>query len=231
LPTNSSQLASYRAPWTVAISIAAVAHLLSQSAIAGEPLQGSDCEIIGADHQFLLALGPAPEEKREIVAQSQTREPSRETARSSPAELLRPPQEEELKQFIGVLKALANPDTSASTLAALNGGRPLSLNRFAVLMGDVRAIEIHLQAQELRSRLEKSDRVSAETRAWIEPKLAVMETCAPARFAERGGSKAYQDAVSLVQKWRHDLQPWLFQAPSTPQAGAAAPRGTMGPQK
>jgi hypothetical protein len=231
LPTKSSQFASCRAPWIIAISIAAVAHLLSQSATAGEPLQGPNCEVIGAGHQFLLALRPAPEEKREIVAQLETRQPSHETARSSPAELLLPPQEQELRELSGVLKALANPDTSASTLAALNGGQPFSLNRFAVLMGDVRAIEIHLQAQELRSRLEKADRMSSETRTWIEPRLAVMENCASARFAERGGSQTYQDAVSLVQKWRHDLQPFVFQASSVPQRGPATPSKTTGPQK
>jgi hypothetical protein len=218
-----------RAPRTMAISIAAVAHFVSQPAAAGEPLQGPDCQIIGADHQLLLALGPGAEEKRETAAESHTREPFRESA-PLPAELLLPPQEQELRQLGGVLKSLGHPDSSAGTLVALDRGQPFSLNRFAVLMGDVRAILIYLQAQELRSRLEKADQISSDTRTWIEPKLAIMESCAPARFAGRGGSKTYQDAVSLVQKWRQDLQPFAFQASSVPRAGPVTPSKTIGPQ-
>jgi hypothetical protein len=131
-----------------------------------------------------------------------------------------------MKQLGGVLKALANPKTSGSTLTALSEGHPFSLARYSVLLGDVRAIVIHLQAREARTRLAKFDGNKAENTAWLDGRLGIMETCAPARFADRGGSVAFDNAVTLVSKSRRDLQPFLFQSVS--QKGSGPQKGASG---
>lgn len=134
-----------------------------------------------------------------------------------------------MKQLGAVLKGLANPKTSGSTLTALGEGRPFSLARYSVLLGDVRAIVIHLQAREVRTRLTKFDGNKAEHTAWLDGRLGIMETCAPARFADRGGSVAFDNAVALVGKSRRDLQPFLFQSAS--QEGSGPQKGvSVGPQ-
>jgi hypothetical protein len=75
----------------------------------------------------------------------------------------------------------------------------------------------------LRARLDKATDVTEEFRAWIAPRIALMETCAPARFADRGGSTAFEQTVALVRKERRQLEPLLFQAQVTPQAQAPKP--------
>jgi hypothetical protein len=160
-----------------------------------------------------------------VQQQTPTKPPEASGSGSPPNELLAPPREQEMKQLGGVLKALANPKTSGSTLTALGEGRPFSLARYSVLLGDVRAIVIHLQARELRTRLAKFDGNKAENTAWLDGRLGIMETCAPARFTDRGGSVAFDKAVTLVSKSRRDLQPFLFQSASQedtgPQKGAS----------
>jgi hypothetical protein len=137
-------------------------------------------------------------------------------------DLLAPPREQEMKQLGSVLKALANPKTSGNTLTGLGEGRPFSLTRYSVLLGDVRAIVIHLQARELRARLAKFDG-KAENAAWLNGRLGIMETCAPSRFDDRGGPIAFANAVNLVSKSRRDLQPFLFQSAS--QEGSGPQKG------
>ncbi|MGC4095713.1 MAG: hypothetical protein QM706_01240 [Nitrospira sp.] len=134
-------------------------------------------------------------------------------------ELLAPPREQEMKQLGSVLKALANPKTSGSTLATLGEGRPFSLARYSVLLNDVRAIVLHLQARELRSRLATFDGNKTENTAWLDGRLGIMETCAPARFDDRGGTVAFDHAVNLVSKSRRELQPLLFQSASQEETG------------
>ncbi len=208
-----------RARRTIAISIAAVAYLLSQPVISAETVPGGvSCEFngFGSDLLSFAALGPAAMASLEAAGRSTARKPSGQSAAFS--EVLLPPKDPEFKQLRDVFKALAQPGKSPSIFASLDKGQPFSLNRFAVLTGDVRSILIYLEAQELRTQLGKGDRVSAGTRAWIEPKLAIMETCAPARFSGRGDLKAFQNTVSLVKKWRLELLPFVFQVAPEPKS-------------
>jgi hypothetical protein len=161
-----------------------------------------------------------------VQQQTPTKPPETSGSGSLSNELLAPPREQEMKQLGGVLKALANPKTSGSTLTALSEGHPFSLARYSVLLGDVRAIVIHLQAREARTRLAKFDGNKAENTAWLDGRLGIMETCAPARFADRGGSVAFDNAVTLVSKSRRDLQPFLFQSVS--QKGSGPQKGASG---
>jgi hypothetical protein len=198
------------------VGIAALGSLLFRPSLAGDSLRAEDCGFTGASPPYFAALGPAPGAQLDPAAPPTTREPSRGSTPMS-VESLRPPQEQEFQQLSGVLKALANPKTSGGTLVALGKGRPFSLDRYSVLVGDVRSILIYLQAHELRARLEKSDAIKGEARSWIEPRLEIMETCAPARLADRGSPELFQRSVQLVSKWRRDLQPLVFRTVPSPK--------------
>jgi hypothetical protein len=203
-----------RDSWPYAIaSIAALGLFLHQPAGAVEFPES--CEFTAAPRPILMAMAAASNVQREPVTPQATRDPPRERPPTAP-ELLRPPQEQELKQLGGVIKALATPEKSASTLVALGEGRPFTLDRYLVLLGDVRSILIYIQAGELRGRLDKNDSIKGDTRAWIEPGLQIMETCAPARFVNRGGNESFQRLVEVMRKWRTELQPLVFQVSATP---------------
>ena len=126
-----------------------------------------------------------------------------------------------MDELAGVLKALAKSDTSGAALAALAQGRPFSLERLGVLVADARSIVIQLSARELRGRLAQSKELSAEARQWIDQSVRVMEECGPARFENRGGSIAFEQAAAMFAKRRSQLEPFLFQA--VPPAGPPPP--------
>jgi len=129
---------------------------------------------------------------------------------------LRPPDEKELEALASVLEALASPDKSTAALTALGQGRPFSLERFGVLVADVRSVVVQLHARELRARLVRGKELDAETREQLDRDLKVMEGCAPGRFQSRGGSVVFDLVVTLVGKHRARLEPQLFQAPAPP---------------
>ena len=161
---------------------------------------------------------------RPAAPQQTTQRPPVEQApanppKTLPSEALRPPQDGELTDLGGVLKAMANADTAPATLAGLQAGKPFSLERYVVLVADVRSIVVLLDARELRARLNASKDVNAETRAAINQNVSVIEGCAPSRFENRGGSAVFEQVTALVQKHRAQLQPFAFQA-ATPQDSA-----------
>jgi len=143
---------------------------------------------------------------------------------------LRPPQDEELQQLGGVLQGLAHAGTAQATMAALGKGQPFTMERFGVLLADARSIVIRSNAQALREQAARSTKVDPETRRWIEQRVQVLETCAPARFQGRGGPAVLKQVTALVAKHQSQLEPFLFQSPeqvlpvSQPRGNAAKSR-------
>jgi len=149
-------------------------------------------------------------------------QPPANQTKTLPSEVLRPPQEKELTDLGGVLKAIANPETAPATLASLQAGKPFSLERYVVLVADVRSIVVLLDARDLRARLNASKDVNAETKAAINQNISVIEGCAPGRFENRGGAPVFEQVTALVQKHRAQLQPLAFQAAAPRDAAPAA---------
>lgn len=149
--------------------------------------------------------------------------PSVSPTKKVASEALKAPQDAELEELGDVLKALADVGTAPAALADLGAGRPFSLERFGVLVADVRSIVVQLHSRELRTRLGRSRELNAETRQWIDQRVRVMEECAPGRFENRGGPVVFEQVAALVGKHRALLEPFLFQT-ATPQAAQPAPR-------
>ncbi len=174
----------------------------------------------------LIAFNNTPATQQTAQAGGTRETPTAEQSVKAAALLdaLRPPQEEELKQLGGVLRGLAQASTAQLTMAALGKGQPFTLERFGVLIADVRSIVIMSNAQALREQAARSTKVDPETRLWIEQRVQVLETCAPARFQARGGPVVLTLVTALVAKYQSQLEPFIFQSPE-PAVPAPQPRG------
>ena len=201
-----------------ALVCAACAHAaLATAAPAAAPESAVEaCAFLADDPKPTPAQTPAqrpPQEQRvpESKLPSEGKSP----------DALRPPQEEELQDLAALLKSLSKAETSGPAIAALGEGRPFSVERFGVLVADARSILVQQHARELRVRLERSGKVDASTRAWIDANVGVMEGCAPGRFENRGGPTVFQPVAAIVVKLRGELEPYLFQAQAAPAAPVA----------
>jgi hypothetical protein len=200
----------------VAIGVLCVAVLVPAS---------SSSEVVGCT--VLLDQAQSPQQQRPDQRPEQ-RPPIEQPPARPPAkvatEALRAPQEKELTELAGVLKAIANVETAPAVLEGLRAGKPFSLERFGVLVADVRSIVVLLDARELRKRLDGRTEVSAETRQGIDQSVRVMEGCAPGRFENRGGPIVVEQVTALVQKHRGQLVPFLFQSATQQEAPVPAPQ-------
>lgn len=165
------------------------------------------------------ALPAAPSEACAVVeATEQTPSSEAQSVAQEPREAIplsldqiRPPEEAEVAQLGRVLKGLADEKTSAETLAALNEGRPFGLARLTVLIGDARSLMAEVHARELRTQVAANARLKPEVRRRLEAGLTLMEACPARRFLDRGGDVAYRRSVTLVKKYRAQLEPHVFE--------------------
>jgi len=160
-----------------------------------------------------------------VAGEDRVSQTSPHPGKGAPSEALRPPQERELEELGGVLKALASAETSGATLAALGKGQPFSLERFGVLVADVRSVVVQLNARELRGVVLRTNKLDAETRQWIEQSVQVMEGCGTARFENRGGPVVFEQVVALVGKHRGHLEPLVFPSQEPQPSVAQQPIG------
>lgn len=210
----------------LALVCAACAHAaLATGAPAARPEPAVEaCAFLADEPKATAAQSPA-----QRPPQEQKVPESKPPVEGQSKDPLRPPQEKELRDLAAVLKSIARAETSGPAIAALGEGRPFSVERFGVLVADVRSILVQQHARELRVRLERSGKVDAPTRAWIDANVGVMEGCAPGRFENRGGPTVFHPVAALVVKHRAELEPYLFEAqapPTTPIAPAAPPPTT-----
>jgi hypothetical protein len=195
--------------------------ILAQSSVL---LSDSSTSDIGGCTVLVAQARPSPQQQPEQrPAQRPPVEQPSGGAPKAPSDALRAPQEKELTDLGGVLKAMASAETAPATLAALRAGKPFSFERFGVLVADVRSIVVLLDARELRARLSKNKEVNAETRPGIDQSVGVMEGCAPGRFENRGGPTVFEQVTALVQKHRSQLEPFLFQSVAPQDATPAIP--------
>ncbi len=200
---------------------AAALGILTQSAVVLSESSTSDvggCTVLVAQAQT-----SPPQQPEQQPAQRPPVEQPAGGPPKAPPDALRAPEEKELTDLGGVLKAMASAETAPATLAALRAGKPFSFERFGVLVADVRSIVVLLDARELRARLSKNKELNADTRPGLDQNVGVMEGCAPGRFENRGGPIVFEQVTALVQKHRSQLEPFLFQSVAPQDATPATP--------
>jgi hypothetical protein len=129
----------------------------------------------------------------------------------------RPPTEGDVRELMRVLEALRREKTAGAAVKGLAEGRPFSKSRFAVLIGDMRAVLLGLHARDMRAR-GGIDAMPAETRNWLDAGLGAMQDCGRDRFDTRGGAAAFDRAQSVILKYRNRLEPLVLEA--VPRGGA-----------
>lgn len=170
----------------------------AQTTFAPDPLAGR-CAVTQTQ-------SPAQQSPQQQPPDAQQRPPARPPA----TDVAAPPRDKELADLAGVLKALSAPETAGAAFAGLGEGRPFTLQRLAVLIGDVRSIMSAGDARALRERAGQSKTVASETRLWIDQNARAVEDCGPSRFEGRGGPIAFEQASAVVAKHRSALADLVF---------------------
>ena len=128
----------------------------------------------------------------------------------APEVLRTPATERELRELARVL-GRDKEETPARLLSTQRLASP-SIARIGVLVGDARAIMAANDAREALKHIETVPGIPAQTRAWMEAQVAVIQKCAADRFEGRGGGQALRQTSELVEKLREELGPAVYRA-------------------
>jgi hypothetical protein len=141
--------------------------------------------------QEIVGPGAAPQRERGPIADGGSQ---------------RPMTEHEIDLLIQALSTVELHDGQGQAITALVKGTTLSRERMGVLVGDAISLLAQLHAQETLDQVKKMPGTNKAAGATAENNLTAIRRCAPARFAQRGGERAYHESMRIVEKRRPDLE-------------------------